>query len=170
VGGIPILCCKVGNARLKLTPRGNPGRRTVVSELLGEYSRKLDAKGRLSLPAEFRKVLSDNLRVTPDPTDQCLLVFETEAFSAWVESLFADQGGYSASNRKMVAQRKVLNSRAKPCEVDNSGRIHLSPQQRDSASLEKDVVIVGDTDHFEIWDEERWNQFVEDTDVASLVS
>ena len=52
-----------------------------MSELLGEYSRKLDAKGRLSLPAEFRKVLSDNLRVTPDPTDQCLLVFETEAFS-----------------------------------------------------------------------------------------
>ena len=49
-------------------------------------------------------------------------------------------------------------------------RIHLSPQQRDSASLDKDVVIVGDTDHFEIWDEERWNQFVEDTDVASLVS
>ena len=126
--------------------------------------------GRLSLPAEFRKVLSENLRVTPDPTDQCLLVFETEAFSAWVESLFEAQGGYSASNRKMVAQRKVLNSRAKPCEVDNSGRIHLSPQQRDSASLDKDVVIVGDTDHFEIWDEERWNQFVEDTDVASLVS
>ena len=80
-----------------------------MSELLGEYSRKLDAKGRLSLPAEFRKVLSDNLRVTPDPTDQCLLVFETEAFTAWVDSLFEAQGGYSASNRKMVAQRKVLN-------------------------------------------------------------
>ncbi len=140
-----------------------------MSELLGEYSRKLDAKGRVSLPAEFRKVLSDNLRVTLDPLDQCLLVFETEAFNTWVESLFESQGGYSASNRKMIAQRKVLNSRAKPCEVDSSGRIHLSAQQREAAALGKDIVIVGDTDHFEIWDEERWNQFVEDTDVASLM-
>ena len=35
-----------------------------MSELLGEFSRKLDAKGRLSLPADFRKELSDNLRMT----------------------------------------------------------------------------------------------------------
>ena len=65
-----------------------------MSDLLGEYSRKLDAKGRLSLPADFRRVLSEDLRVTPDPTNQCLLVFETEAFSDWVDSLFASQGGY----------------------------------------------------------------------------
>ena len=139
-----------------------------MSDLLGEYSRKLDAKGRLSLPADFRRVLSEDLRVTPDPTNQCLLVFETEAFSAWVDSLFASQGGYSTSNRTMVAQRKVLNSRVQKCEVDNSGRIHLSQAQRDVASLDKEVVIVGDTDHFEIWDEKRWNEFVEDTDLASL--
>lgn len=137
---------------------------------MANTAEKLDAKGRLSLPAEFRKVLSENLRVTPDPTDQCLLVFETEAFSAWVESLLKRRVAIAQATERWLAQRKVLNSRAKPCEVDNSGRIHLSPQQRDSASLDKDVVIVGDTDHFEIWDEERWNQFVEDTDVASLVS
>lgn len=38
-----------------------------MSELLGEYRHKLDAKGRLSLPADFRKALSTNLKVTPDP-------------------------------------------------------------------------------------------------------
>lgn len=141
-----------------------------MSDLLGEYSRKLDAKGRLSLPADFRKVLSQDLRVTPDPTNQCLLVFETEAFSAWVDSLFESQGGWSAGNQKMVAQRKVLNSRVQKCEVDNSGRIHLNQGQRDIASLDKEVMIVGDSDHFEIWDEQRWNKFLEDTDLASLVS
>ncbi len=140
-----------------------------MSELLGIFSRKLDAKGRLSLPADFRKVLSEDLRLTPDPTNQYLMVFETEAFNEWVESLFAAKGGYSAGNGKMVAQRKVLNSRAIVLEVDNSGRIRLNQAQRDIASLDKDVVIVGDVDHIEIWDEERWNQYVADTDVASLV-
>ncbi len=94
-----------------------------MSELLGEYRHKLDAKGRLSLPADFRKALSTNLKVTPDPKNQCLYVFETEAFNAWVNSLFESDGGWSSSKSKMVAQRKVLNSRAKKCEVDNSGRI-----------------------------------------------
>ncbi len=141
-----------------------------MSELIGQYSRKLDAKGRLSLPADFRGILSADLRVTPDPACQCLYVFEVEAFSAWVDSLFESQGGWKSNDRKMVAQRKVLNSRVQKCEVDNSGRIHLTQAQRDVASLEKDVVIVGDSDHFEIWDEERWQQFVEDTDLLSLVS
>ena len=80
-----------------------------MSELLGEYRHKLDAKGRLSLPADFRKALSTNLKVTPDPKNQCLYVFETEA-------------------------------------------------------------IIGDEDHFEIWDEQRWDEFCADVDLASLVS
>ncbi|MEF2560298.1 MAG: division/cell wall cluster transcriptional repressor MraZ [Eggerthellaceae bacterium] len=140
-----------------------------MSELLGEYGRKLDAKGRLSLPADFRKVLSEGLRITPDPLDQCLLVFETEAFSAWVDSLFEKNGGFNPGNRKMVAQRKVLNARSQKCEIDNSGRIHLTPDQRGIAALDKDVAVVGDMDHIEIWDEGRWNGFKEETDVASLV-
>lgn len=141
-----------------------------MSALLGSSVRKLDAKGRLSLPADFRKVLSQDLRVTPDPKNQCLYVFETEAFSAWVDSLFEQHGGYSTSNSKMVAQRKVLNSRVQKCEVDNSGRIHLTQALRDIAALDKSVVIVGDEDHFEIWDEDRWNSFLEETELSSLMS
>ena len=54
-----------------------------MSELLGEFSRKLDAKGRLSLPADFRKELSDNLRMTLSLDGTCLYIFETEDFNKW---------------------------------------------------------------------------------------
>lgn len=141
-----------------------------MSELIGEYRHKLDAKGRLSLPAGFRKVLKQDLMVTPDPKDQCLYVFETEAFTAWVDSLFESKGGWSPSNSVMVAQRKVLNSRAKKCDIDNSGRIHLSQVLREQVGLDKAVAIIGDTDHFEIWDAQRWDDFCAEVDVASLVS
>lgn len=77
-----------------------------MSDLLGEYSRKLDAKGRLSLPADFRRVLSEDLRVTPDPTNQCLLVFETEAFSAWVDSLFASQGAIRRATARWLPSER----------------------------------------------------------------
>ena len=141
-----------------------------MSELIGEYRHKLDAKGRLSLPADFRKVLKQDLMVTPDPKDQCLYVFETEAFTSWVDSLFESKGGWSPSNSVMVAQRKVLNSRAKKCDIDNSGRIHLSQVLREQVGLDKAVAIIGDTDHFEIWDAQRWDDFCAEVDVASLVS
>lgn len=140
-----------------------------MSELLGEYRHKLDAKGRLSLPADFRKALSSDLKVTPDPKNQCLYVFETEEFNKWVLSLFESRGGYKTGDSTMVAQRKVLNSRAKKCEVDNSGRISLSQAQRDLVNLEKDVVVIGDDDHFEIWNAKRWDEFCAEVDVASLV-
>lgn len=141
-----------------------------MSGLSGEYRHKLDAKGRLSLPADFRKSLSIDLKVTPDLMNQCLYVFEPDAFTDWVNSLFEDEGGYSTTKSKTVALRKVLNSRAKICEVDNSGRISLSQAQREMVDLEKSVVIIGDNDHFEIWNEQRWDEFCAGVDLTSLVS
>lgn len=139
-----------------------------MSELLGEFSRKIDAKGRLSLPADFRKALSDNLKMTLSLDDSCLYIFETEDFNNWVENLFEAQGGFNVGNRQMVNLKLKLNSRASNCEVDNAGRISLSASLREKVGFDKDVVIVGNGDHIEIWDEERWNQFLLDTDLTSL--
>ncbi len=141
-----------------------------MSDLQGEYRHKIDAKGRLSLPADFRRALSQDLKVTLDPLDDCLYVFEEDAFTEWVNRLFEDKGGWQASNKVMVAQRKVLNSRVRKCEVDNSGRILLSAAQREAAGLDKEVVIIGDTDHFEIWDANRWDEFCSKVDLSSLMS
>ena len=93
-----------------------------MSELLGEYRHKMDAKGRLSLPSSFRKVLSQDLRITPDPENQCLYVFEVDDYSNWVEGLFEGEGGFDVSSKRKSALRKVLNSRVRNCEIDNSGR------------------------------------------------
>ena len=106
-----------------------------MSELLGEFSRKIDAKGRLSLPAEFRKELSDNLRMTLSLDGTCLYLFETEDFNKWVESLFEAQGGFNVANTQMVRLKLKLNSRAGKCEVDNAGRISLSASLRETVGL-----------------------------------
>ena len=83
-----------------------------MSELLGEFSRKLDAKGRLSLPADFRKELSDNLRMTLSLDGTCLYIFETEDFNKWVDSLFDARGGFNVGDSNMVRLKLKLNSRA----------------------------------------------------------
>lgn len=91
-------------------------------DLNGEFHFKVDGKGRMALPAKFRKVLSKDLVVTPELTNECVYVFETPDFNEWVEKLFIDRfGEYKESDREHVKLRRVLKSRARDVEVDARG-------------------------------------------------
>ena len=139
-----------------------------MSELLGEFSRKLDAKGRLSFPSDYRKLLSDYLTMPLSLDATCLYIFETDDFNNDGDSHSEARGGFNVGDSNMVRLKLKLNSRASKCEVDNAGRINISPSLRETVGFDKDVVIVGNGDHIEIWDEERWNQFLLDTDLTAL--
>lgn len=137
--------------------------------LRGEYRHKLDAKGRLSLPAPFRKALVKNLVITLSPDEQYLMVFEDTGFEKWVDDLFVVKGeGFKANDLAQAAQRKKLNARARDVELDNSGRLGIPIDQREAVSLEKEVVLIGDADHFEVWDAKRWDEYSDAVDLSQL--
>ena len=52
--------------------------------------------------------------------------------------------------------------------LDGSGRIGISAELRAAADLDKNVVLVGNTDHFEIWDAKRWDEFCNSVDLSEL--
>ena len=136
-------------------------------DLNGEFHFKVDGKGRMALPAKFRKVLSKDLVVTPELTNECVYVFETPDFNEWVEKLFIDRfGEYKESDREHVKLRRVLKSRARDVEVDASGRIMLSPEVRAAVGIDKEVVVVGNTGRFEIWDADRFKAMSDEVDLG----
>ena len=140
-------------------------------DLNGEFHFKVDGKGRMALPAKFRKVLSKDLVVTPELTNECVYVFETPDFNEWVEKLFIDRfGEYKESDREHVKLRRVLKSRARDVEVDASGRIMLSPEVRDAVGIDKEVVVVGNTGRFEIWDADRFKAMSDEVDLGLFYS
>lgn len=142
-----------------------------IVDLNGEFRYKVDAKGRMSLPASFRKVLSKDLVVTLNPQDECLYVFEAPSFNAWVAKLFQDKfGGFDDTNTAHVNLRRKLKARAKDVEVDASHRIMLPADQRGMVDIEKDVVVVGNTGYFEIWDAKRYDRLADETDLGLLFS
>lgn len=120
----------------------------------GEYQHTVDAKGRVSLPAKFRKALPEEVVVVPS-LGGALSVFSEEAYNAWVDLFFPKNedgtGGYNPRSTKDVMFRKKLNASAENASVDSAGRITLSPRKRELAGIEKDVWIIGDDDHIEIW-------------------
>ena len=140
-------------------------------DLNGEFHFKVDGKGRVALPAKFRKVLSKDLVVTPELTKECVYVFETPDFNEWVEKLFIDRfGEYKESDREHVKLRRMLKARARDVEIDASGRIMLSPEVREACGIDKEVVIVGNTGRFEIWDADAYQAMSDEVDLGLFYS
>ena len=139
-------------------------------DLFGEFRFKVDAKGRVALPSKFRKALSKDLIVSRNVDDECLYVFTSDSFNAWVNQLFEDKfGGYNASSRAHVALRRKLKSRAEMVEVDASGRITLKGNLRDCVGIDREVVLVGNTGYFEIWAAEKYDSMIEDIDLTRFL-
>ena len=138
-----------------------------VVDLNGEFHFKVDNKGRVALPAKFRKVLAKDLVITPDPLSECIYVFQTSDFNTWVNRLFVDKfGGYDEANKTHVALRRKLKANARDVEVDGQGRIMLNSEMRDKAGIGREVVVLGNTGRFEIWDAKRYEKIDEDVDLS----
>ncbi len=138
-------------------------------DLNGEFRFKVDGKGRVALPAKFRKVLSKDLVVTLEPTDECVYVFETPDFNRWVEKLMLSAFSELKENdKKQEWMHRKLKSRARDVEVDASGRIMLSAEMREACGIDKDVVVVGNGGRFEIWNTERYEAACDDVDLSLL--
>lgn len=138
-------------------------------DLNGEFRLKVDGKGRVTLPAKFRKVLSSDLTVTRNPFDECVYAFEAPGFNQWVESVMSSAfPTRKANDRKQDAYHRALKSRARDVEVDSAGRIMLSADMREACGIDKDVVIVGNGSRFEIWDAQRYEDELASVDLSLL--
>ena len=135
--------------------------------------RKMDSKGRLSLPTSLSGLLSKedrNLVVALSPGSNYICVFELEAFEAWVSSLlFRNYGEFDPTSQVQIGMQAVLMARGVYVERDSNERILISADQREQAKLEAEVVVFKNTDHIEVWNTERWEEHQSNNDPANLM-
>ena len=114
----------------------------------GSSALSLDAKGRLTVPTRHRDALlvqsEGRLTLTRHP-DGCLMLFPRPVWEVHRERIAA----LPISARPW--QRIFLGSAA-DIDMDSAGRILVSPELRQAATLTKDVMLLGMGSHFEIWD------------------
>jgi len=130
--------------------------------LYGSKRFNLDAKARLTLPANYRKEFGGT-QLLLIPLSDALYGFTPEGFGKWVSSFFEKDGKkFDSTNRAHVALRRKLTGSAVPVEIDSAGRIALGKVDATDAGararlgLEREVTVVGVEDHFEVWNTERW--------------
>jgi MraZ protein len=113
----------------------------------------IDPKGRVIIPSRFREALKADkfYGVMVSNKDDCLYAF---AFSEWekVESRIL-----SAKSSAMADFRRFFLGNSCECLCDKQDRILIPKSLREYAKLEKDIVLVGNLDRFEIWNRDQWN-------------
>ncbi len=121
----------------------------------GLHRLSLDNKGRLSIPAVYRQRLleaSDGRMVLTVDRDRCLLLYPLNTWEDIERKLIQ----LSSTNKRARALKRLLLGHAEECCLDAGGRILLPEPLREFASLEKRVVLLGQGNKFEIWNEEGW--------------
>ncbi len=121
----------------------------------GSSFHTIDAKGRIIIPARFRDVIrADGANgVMVSRMDSCLVGFP---FDEWrkIETKILS---LAEKDEHMRRFRRVFIGGAFECVCDRQDRILVPPSLRQYAGLDKEIVLVGVLDHFEIWSRENWN-------------
>ena len=120
----------------------------------GNKGVKLDGKGRLSVPTQYRARLLDSsggkMVVSPDHRSPCLNIHPLPQWEELEEKI-----GQLPGPQQSVLRRFVIG-RAQECEMDGNGRILLNQELCEHAGLEKGAVMAGVGNRLELWQEDAW--------------
>lgn len=132
----------------------------------GESHHKVDAKGRVSIPASFRRVLEQsdpNFREGDNPELvivygdhrrnflECYTIQAIEEVDAKIDAL-----PRGSMERKML--QRLFHGQSFPTNVDETGRLVLPAKLRQKIALEKEAFFIAAGDTFQIWNPDTYDQ------------
>jgi len=122
----------------------------------GSFFHTIDSKGRIIIPSKFRDVIKaqESNGVMVSRIDGGLVAY---TYDEWynIETRILSLAEKSENMRRF---RRVFIGGAFECACDKQDRILIPQNLRQYAELDKDIVLVGVLDHFEIWSRQSWDR------------
>jgi len=116
----------------------------------------IDNKGRLAVPSRYRELISvqaeNSLVITLNPLDRSLWLYPLPEWNV-IEDKLASLSDFDKQSRRT---KQMMRGYATDCQLDSQGRILIPKELRDYSELSKKVVILGQGNKFEIWNEKAW--------------
>ncbi len=125
----------------------------------GEYEVSLTEGGRIALPKKIREGLGNTECVITKGSGKCLFGYDKKSWEERVNELL-NMTIVEKDKPENLEKRRILFSSTVYLEIDDQGRAVVPRNLRDYAALSKKAVIVGIGDHFEIWDKNRWDEYI----------
>lgn len=140
-----------------------------MSSIIGTYECKIDAKGRLMVPAPLKKQLpslEDGFVLKRSVFDKCVELWPKSEWDVMMVKINGLNRFVKKNNdfiRKFMAGVKMV-------EIDDAGRLLITKDLIDFAGISKDLVLTSKVNIIEIWDKDLYEQSIsgDDMDFANL--
>ncbi|WP_127470232.1 division/cell wall cluster transcriptional repressor MraZ [Thiomicrorhabdus aquaedulcis] len=123
----------------------------------GINSVSIDIKGRMAIPKKYRDVIAlsshNQLVATIDLHSPCLLIYTLDEWEIIERKLMALP---NVDPQARLYQRLLLGH-ASEMEIDSQGRILLPSLLREHAKIDKESILLGQGNKFELWSQEAWD-------------
>ncbi|MGI9309693.1 MAG: division/cell wall cluster transcriptional repressor MraZ [Gammaproteobacteria bacterium] len=117
----------------------------------------LDAKGRMAIPARYRdKIASrcDGHLIATIDQDYCLLIYPLPDWEDMERRLMRLPG----TKPQIRRLQRLMVGHASELDLDAHGRILIPRELREFADLDRQAMLIGQSNKFELWDESRWSE------------
>lgn len=125
----------------------------------GSYQHTIDHKGRVSIPARFRRQLSGDANdtfVILRGLESCVALYPSDEYRRIEERL----RGRSFTDEPTRRYQRMVLVHARDETLDAQGRVALPPPLIALAEIEKDVLVNGVLDHIEIWNPQMFERYI----------
>lgn len=131
----------------------------------GNIDAKADAKGRLFLPATFRKILQaggeERLVLRRDVFQKCLVLYPASVWDEQVDAITARTSMFDSKGRSAL-RRFVAD--AEQIVLDGNGRLLIPKRYLTATGITTDVRFIGVDNTIEIWDREAADRLLDEGD------
>lgn len=128
--------------------------------LTGTFQRAIDEKQRIAVPKTLREGLDGDdageMYLAPG-NEGCLSLYSRPGFERLASRLSHIPSGHSNVRNYL----RLLYSQAERVVLDKQSRIRVPDRLAQLAGLARSVVLIGVHDHVEIWDQDRWDLFLD---------
>jgi len=129
-----------------------------MAAFIGDFTCKLDAKGRIVLPAPFKKIMvangSDRFVVRKDLFENCLVLTPFNQWESELEKIRAKLNAYKRDHNKFM--RAFFKGLAE-VSFDSNGRILIPKKLKEIIGADSEVILVGVDSHIEIWNDKEYD-------------
>ncbi len=128
-----------------------------MSAFIGTHRHTLDDKGRVSVPAQFRRQLTAEDLYLNVGMEGCLVLYPSQRWQELEEKLLA-----LPRNRETRFFVRSLAQNLRAVSVDSQGRISIPSELAEMAGISGDVMFLGKFDTMELWQPERYNSYIDE--------
>ncbi len=136
----------------------------IVNTFMGHIDVKVDEKGRIFIPATYRKILvemgSRSIVLRRDTDNACLIVYPETVWNKKVEALSETLNEWDPEDNMLLTQ---FMAEAEQVEMDGQGRVLLQKRNLHLIDAKNELLIVGMRDRFAIWDKETFEASMMDS-------